>query len=65
MATCETNGHLYGQFSTKCIMCGEEKTDWTACNPRCAYYLDGEGNCRCAQFERPPAQTVLPGETFP
>lgn len=51
MATCETNGHIYGQFSTKCIMCGYEPADWAACSPRCEYYLNGKGQCRCAKFE--------------
>ena len=52
MATCETNGHLYGQFSTKCIMCGKEGVNFERCSPVCAYY--DSGTCRCAKMEQLP-----------
>jgi len=52
MATCETNGHLYGQFSTKCIMCGKEGGNFERCSPVCAYY--DSGTCRCAKMEQLP-----------
>ncbi len=51
MANCKTNGHIYRQFSTRCVMCGEEGTDFEKCSPPCEYY--DTGKCRCAQMEGP------------
>ncbi len=57
MPNCETNGHIYRQFSTKCVMCGEEGTDFEKCSPPCEYY--DSGSCRCAQMEGPlPTQST-------
>ena len=58
MANCKTNGHVYRQFSTKCVMCGEEGTDSTHTD-ECAYVEHGT-ECDCGLWAADALKSSLP-----